>query len=107
MQIQKTNTYRNTKTNTNYFFTWEGGTRRLSCTREFLVCKEDRVEGTLFEGNEDKEIHFCKKATCEVRKSTLHLNLPTSLSSTEEISRNAVGGDDGRGRDHDVGDDDR
>ena len=87
-------------------FTWDGGTRRLSCTREFRVCKEDRVEETSFDGNEDKEIHFCKKATCEVRKSTLHLNLPTSLSSTEEISRNAFGGDDDRGRDHDVGDDD-
>ena len=52
-----------------------------------------------------KKYILCKKATCEVRKSTLHLNLPTSLSSTEEISRNAVGGDDDRGRDHDVGDD--
>ena len=60
----------------------------------------------MFDENEDKEIHFCKKATCEVRKSTLHLNLPTSLSSTEEISRKAVGGNDDRGRDHDVGDDD-
>ena len=60
----------------------------------------------MFDENEDKERHFCyKRATCEVRKSTLHLNLPTSLSSTEEISRNAVGGDDDRGRDHDVGDD--
>ena len=97
----KTKTNRNTKTNTNYFFTWDGGTRRLSCTREFLVYKEDRVEETLFDENEDKERHFCyKRATCEVRKSTLHLNLPTSLSSTEEISRNAVGGDDDRGRDH-------
>ena len=47
-----------------------------------------------------KKYILCKKATCEVRKSTLHLNLPTSLSSTEEISRNAVGGDDDRGRDH-------
>ena len=52
-----------------------------------------------------KKYILCKKATCEVRKSTLHLNLPTSLSSTDEISRNAVGGDDDRGRDHDVGDD--
>ena len=63
------------------------------------------MKETSFDENEDKEIHFCKKATWEVRKSTLHLNLPTSLSSTEEISRNAFGGDDDRGRDHDVGDD--
>ena len=47
-----------------------------------------------------KKYTFVKKATCEVRKSTLHLNLPTSLSSTDEISRNAVGGDGDRGRDH-------
>ena len=52
-----------------------------------------------------KKDTFVIRATCEVRKSTLHLNLPTSLSSTEEISRNAFGGDDDRGRDHDVGGD--
>ena len=132
----KTNTYRNTKTNTNYFFfTWDGGTRKIQIQKQRQIETQKPIQ-IIFspgkEGPEDwaaqenfastrnvelkklclmkmktKKYILCKKATCEVRKSTLHLNLPTSLSSTEEISRNAVGGDDDRGRDHDVGDDDR
>ena len=52
----KTNTYRNTKTNTNYFFfTWDGGTRKIQIQKQRQIETQKPIQIIFSPGTEEPE----------------------------------------------------